>query len=55
MLPTVLSIALVIGTYLGIRAQTFAEENHLLRAYGDAYRHYAGGVGRFLPGIGRLR
>ena len=54
MLPTLLSAALVIGTYLEVRVQTRAEEAYLLRTYGDAYRHYAAGVGRFLPGIGRL-
>jgi protein-S-isoprenylcysteine O-methyltransferase Ste14 len=55
LVPTRLSIALLIGTYLGVRAQVLAEEAYLLRAYGDAYRAYARQVGRFLPGIGRLR
>jgi protein-S-isoprenylcysteine O-methyltransferase Ste14 len=31
------------------------EEPHLLRTHGDAYRDYAAGVGRFIPGIGLIR
>jgi protein-S-isoprenylcysteine O-methyltransferase Ste14 len=31
------------------------EEPHLSRAHGDAYRAYAASVGRFVPGIGRIR
>ena len=31
------------------------EEPYLLRVHGDAWRRYAAGTGRFLPGIGRLR
>jgi protein-S-isoprenylcysteine O-methyltransferase Ste14 len=40
---------------VGIRAQIHAEEEYLLRAYGDAYRAYGRRVGRLLPGIGRFR
>jgi len=32
----------------------FVEEPHLLRVHGNVYRKYAGRVGRFLPGLGRL-
>ena len=31
------------------------EEPHLLRAHGGAYASYAARVGRFVPGVGRLR
>jgi protein-S-isoprenylcysteine O-methyltransferase Ste14 len=31
-----------------------AEEPHLIRTHGLAYREYAARVGRFFPGIGRL-
>lgn len=55
LVPTLLSLALLIGTYVGSRQQTLAEEAYLARVYGDAYRAYARCVGRFLPGIGRLR
>jgi len=54
LLPTVLSAALLIGAYVGIRQQVAAEEAYLGRAYGDAFRDYARRVGRFLPRIGRL-
>jgi protein-S-isoprenylcysteine O-methyltransferase Ste14 len=29
------------------------EEPYLVRTHGEAYRSWAAGVGRFLPGIGR--
>jgi protein-S-isoprenylcysteine O-methyltransferase Ste14 len=31
------------------------EEPHLSRAHGAAYRAYTARVGRFIPGIGRIR
>jgi protein-S-isoprenylcysteine O-methyltransferase Ste14 len=55
LIPTALSLALVIGTYVGVRGQIAAEEAYLEHAYGEAYRDYAGRVGRFVPGIGRRR
>jgi protein-S-isoprenylcysteine O-methyltransferase Ste14 len=54
LLPTPLSLALLAGAYAGARAQAAAEEAHLIRTYGDAYRAYAHRTGRFLPGVGRL-
>jgi len=53
LIPTVLSAALLAGTYIGIRLQIAAEEAYLVRAYGDPYRAYARRVGRLVPGIGR--
>jgi protein-S-isoprenylcysteine O-methyltransferase Ste14/catechol 2,3-dioxygenase-like lactoylglutathione lyase family enzyme len=55
LLPTILSGLLLLGTFIGIHQQASAEEAYLLRAYGDAYRDYARRVGRFLPGVRRLR
>lgn len=55
LLPTRLSLALLIGAFIGIRQQVLTEEAYLSRTYGDAYRAYARDVGRFVPGIGRLR
>ena len=55
LIPTPLSIVMLVGAFIGIRRQIFAEEDYLIRTYGDAYRAYAARVGRFLPGIGRLR
>jgi protein-S-isoprenylcysteine O-methyltransferase Ste14 len=49
LLPTLLSVLLLLGTYSGVRAQIRAEEAYLLRTYGEAYRDYAGRVGRFWP------
>ena len=55
LLPTRLSLALLVGAFVGIRQQVLTEEAYLCRAYGDAYRAYAHRVGRFVPTIGRLR
>jgi protein-S-isoprenylcysteine O-methyltransferase Ste14 len=53
LLPTPLSLVLLAATYAGVRIQAAAEEAHLARTYGDAYRDYARRVGRFLPRLGR--
>jgi len=45
-------LLLVIGLELHVR---LVEEPYLLRMHGAAYRGYAAGTGRFVPGIGRLR
>lgn len=55
LLPTRLSFALLVGAFIGVRQQISAEEAYLLGAYENAYREYARQVGRFLPGMGRLR
>jgi protein-S-isoprenylcysteine O-methyltransferase Ste14 len=55
MLPTILSFVLLVGMYVGIRYQVAAEEAYLSETYGEAYRDYAGRVGRFVPGIGKRR
>jgi protein-S-isoprenylcysteine O-methyltransferase Ste14 len=55
LLPTRLSLALLVGAFIGIRQQVLTEEAYLSRTYGDVYRAYAHRVGRFVPGIGRLR
>lgn len=55
LLPTLLSLGILLGACLAIRQQALAEEAYLERAYGDDFRRYARRVGRFLPGIGKLR
>jgi protein-S-isoprenylcysteine O-methyltransferase Ste14 len=55
MVPTWLGFAAPIVVALGLELQVrFAEEPYLLRTHGDKYRRYASGVGRFVPGVGRL-
>lgn len=55
LLPTVLSLILLAGFYVGVRQQIVAEESWLLRTYGEPYRAYARRVGRLVPGVGTLR
>jgi len=54
LLPTVLSLILLVGFYIGVRQQIAAEESWLLRTYGEPYRDYARRIGRLVPGVGKL-
>lgn len=45
--------ALHVAFVVGLQARL--EEEHLANVHGDTYRRYASRVGRFVPGIGRLR
>lgn len=49
---TLVGTALV---YVVVGFQARAEEEHLVREHGEAYRRWARGVGRLLPWFGRLR
>ncbi len=51
LLPTLLSLILLAGQVVGMRLQIAAEEDYLLRSYGEAYRSYARRVGRLLPWV----
>ncbi len=66
MLPTSLGLALLVPNVaavigfatlvVALELQTRAvEEPYLLRAHGRDYAQYAARVGRFLPGVGRIR
>jgi len=56
LLPTWPLLVTLAGGAIGWRRWVVrVEEAHLLATYGDAYRAYAARVGRFLPGVGRLR
>ncbi|QDG63794.1 isoprenylcysteine carboxylmethyltransferase family protein [Pseudarthrobacter sp. NIBRBAC000502771] len=56
MVPNVVAVAgfaaILVGTQMQVRR---VEEPYLRRTHGTAYTDYASRVGRFLPGIGRLR
>jgi protein-S-isoprenylcysteine O-methyltransferase Ste14 len=54
MLPTPLSLFLLLAAYLGFRVQMRVEEDYMLRTYGEPYREYGRRVGRFLPWVGRM-
>jgi protein-S-isoprenylcysteine O-methyltransferase Ste14 len=54
--PTWLAFAAVVVIAIGLELQVrFVEEPYLFRTHGDEYRRYASRVGRFVPGVGRLR
>ena len=56
MVPTSLAFAAVVVIAIGLELQVrFVEEPYLKRTHGDEYGGYASRVGRFVPGVGRLR
>jgi protein-S-isoprenylcysteine O-methyltransferase Ste14 len=65
MLPTALGLALLVPSWVALAGLAglvvalelqvrVVEEPYLLRVHGDDYAAYARGVGRFLPGVGRI-
>ena len=54
-IPCAASVLLASTAAVAIAIHTRFEERHLLELHGDAYRSYAADVGRFVPGVGRLR
>lgn len=56
MVPNLVAVTGWICAFVGIETQVRrVEEPHLLRLHGEPYAHYVATVGRFLPGLGRLR
>ncbi|WP_344310234.1 isoprenylcysteine carboxylmethyltransferase family protein [Brevibacterium samyangense] len=56
LVPTPVSAAAPVVLLAAVELQVrCVEEPYLLRTHGDTYARYAARVGRFLPGIGRLR
>lgn len=56
LVPNPASLLAAALTAIGIQLQVRAvEEPYLARTHGEAYAAYAARVGRFVPGIGRLR
>lgn len=56
LVPSWVALAGLVGLLVALELQVrVVEEPHLLRVHGDAYAAYAARVGRFAPGIGRLR
>jgi protein-S-isoprenylcysteine O-methyltransferase Ste14 len=56
MVPSVASLASLVVLVASLEAQTrLVEEPYLVRMHGEAYLRYARRVGRFVPGVGRLR
>ena len=56
MLPSVVALVGVLALVTPLELQVrLVEEPYLLHAHGERYRAYAARVGRFVPGVGRLR
>lgn len=56
LVPSWIAIAGLLGLWLALELQVrVVEEPYLRRAHEPAYADYAARVGRFVPGIGRLR
>ncbi len=56
MVPNVPALAAVIALVVALEIQTrLIEEPYLLATHGESYRAYAARVGRFVPGLGKLR
>ena len=56
LVPSALTIAGAVSVLAALELQTRSvEEPYLLRTHGDAYADYAARVGRFFPGLGKLR
>jgi len=53
--PSPWSLTAALGVAAALAVQTRLEEQHLLSLHGPTYRAYAARVGRFVPGLGRLR
>lgn len=55
LVPSWVALAGLLGLLVALELQVrVVEEPYLLAVHGDAYADYAAGVGRFLPGVGRL-
>lgn len=54
--PNAVSLTSLIGVVIALQMQVrLVEEPHLLRVHGRRFLQYASRVGRFVPGVGRLR
>lgn len=55
LVPTWLGAVAVVVCLVALQIQTrLVEEPHLRQVHREAYQRYASGVGRFVPGVGRL-
>ena len=55
LVPNGVSLSALLATALGLELHVRkVEEPYLLRVHGERYLRYAGRVGRFVPGVGRL-
>jgi protein-S-isoprenylcysteine O-methyltransferase Ste14 len=53
--PSLWGLAMVVGMVVLFGMQARAEERHLQVLHGAQYAAWASRVGRFVPGVGRLR
>ncbi|MBN2089388.1 isoprenylcysteine carboxylmethyltransferase family protein, partial [candidate division KSB1 bacterium] len=50
-IPNLITLILLIYTWVVIHGHTLEEEQKLLKIYGKAYQDYQKQVGRYLPGL----
>jgi protein-S-isoprenylcysteine O-methyltransferase Ste14 len=56
MVPTLVTAAALLCLFLAVELQVrVVEEPYLFRTHPESYASYAAAVGRFLPGVGRVR
>ncbi len=56
LVPNVVALAAFVALIAALEVHTrLVEEPYLLNAHGESYGAYAGRVGRFVPGVGKLR
>ncbi len=56
MVPNAVSFAALLALIASVQCQVrVVEEPYLVAVHGAAYLHYANRVGRFVPGVGRMR
>ncbi len=53
--PSPWLVVIALTALIVIQIQTRREEKYLLREHGEAFAEWAGGTGRFMPWVGRLR
>lgn len=56
LVPSVVALAAFAALVAALQIQTrMVEEPYLLRSHGEEYERYSARIGRFVPGVGRLR
>jgi len=54
LIPSLLSLIIVVGAIANLHRQAIEEEKHMREAFGLAFENWARKVGRFVPWLGRI-